>query len=177
MRKTRKYGEDVPFSLTSMMDMMTIILVFMIKNIDAEGQLVTQAENLVLPVSTSKVQPKEVSLTVVVDNNYVVVDNQKIVPTEEVLKQQDLCIPSVLGVLYERRQAEQEHALAAGLPADEAGKIIVQIDKNIPYDAMYKVMATCGFAGVPTCDFKGTSELSGYTNISFAVMMKNGGEE
>ena len=41
--------------------------------------------------------------------------------------------------------------------------IIVQIDKNIPYDAMYKVMATCGFAG--------------YTNIAFAVMQKNGGEE
>ena len=46
-RKTRKFSEDVPFSLTSMMDMMTIILVFMIKNLDAEGQLLTQAENLI----------------------------------------------------------------------------------------------------------------------------------
>jgi len=36
-RKSRKYGEDVPFSLTSMMDLTTIILVFMIKNMDAEG--------------------------------------------------------------------------------------------------------------------------------------------
>ena len=62
-RKTRKFSEDVPFSLTSMMDMMTIILVFMIKNLDAEGQLLTQAENLILPVSTSKVQPKEVALS------------------------------------------------------------------------------------------------------------------
>ena len=142
-RKSRKYSEDVPFSLTSMMDMMTIILVFMIKNMDAEGQLLTQAENLILPISTSKVQPKEVSLTVVVDANYVIVDNEKVVPTADVI--------------------EQEHALKMGLPADEAGHIIVQIDKNIPYDAMYKVMATCGF--------------SGYTNIAFAVMEKNGGEE
>jgi biopolymer transport protein ExbD len=146
-----------------MMDMMTIILVFMIKNIDAEGQLVTQAENLILPVSTSKVQPKEVSLTVIVDNNYVLVDNGKVITTEEVLKQEDLLIASVDSVLKERRQTEQEHALKMGLPADEAGNIIVQIDKNIPYDAMYKVMATCGF--------------SGYTNIAFAVSMKNGGEE
>lgn len=162
-RKTRQYAKDVPFSLTSMMDMMTIILVFMIKNIDAEGQLVTQAENLILPVSTSKVQPKEVSLTVVVDANYVLVDNAKIIKTEEVLAQQELLLTKVDSVLQERRKAEQEHALAAGLPADEAGNIVVQIDKNIPYDAMYKVMATCGFAG--------------YTNIAFAVMMKNGGEE
>ena len=40
-RRTRKYADDVPFSITSMMDMMTIILVFMIKNMDAEGQLLT----------------------------------------------------------------------------------------------------------------------------------------
>jgi len=149
--------------LTSMMDMMTIILVFMIKNIDAEGQLVTQAENLVLPNSTSKVQPKEVSLTVVVDNGFVVVDNEKIVPTADVLAQDSLLVEKVNAVLEERRQIEKDHALANNLPADEAGRIIVQIDKNIPYDAMYKVMATCGF--------------SGYTNIAFAVMMKNGGEE
>ena len=163
MRKTRKYSEDVPFSLTSMMDMMTIILVFMIKNMDAEGQLLTQAENLSLPISTSKVQPKEVSLTVVVDANYVLVDNEQVVPTADVLAQEDLLVTKVDEVLKDRRAIEQEHALKMGLPADEAGHIIVQIDKNSPYDAMYKVMATCGF--------------SGYTNIAFAVMQRNGGEE
>ena len=150
-RKTRKYSEDVPFSLTSMMDMMTIILVFLIKNLDAEGQLITQAENLVLPVSTSK------------DAGHVVVDNQKIIATPDVMAQEDLLIAKVDSVLKLRRETEREHALKAGLPADEAGNIIIQIDKNIPYDVMYKVMATCGF--------------SGYTNIAFAVSMKNGGEE
>ena len=144
-RKTRKYSEDVPFSLTSMMDMMTIILVFMIKNMDAEGQLLTQAENLIL------------------DANYVIVDNEQVVPTADVLAQEDLLVTKVDDVLKDRRAIEQEHALKMGLPADEAGHIIVQIDKNIPYDAMYKVMATCGF--------------SGYTNVAFAVMQKNGGEE
>ncbi len=162
-RKLRSYAKDVPFSLTSMMDMMTIILVFLIKNVDTEGQLITQAENLILPVSTSRVQPKEVTLAVVVDAGYVVVDNAKIIPTPDVLAQEDLLITKVDSVLKERRQTEQEHALKSGLPADEAGSIIVQIDKNIPYDAMYKVMATCGFAG--------------YTNIAFAVMSKAGGEE
>ena len=75
-------------------------------------------------------------MTVVVDNNYVVVDNAKIVPTEDVLKQEDLLVTKVDSVLKERRATEQEHALKMGLPADEAGNIIVQIDKNIPYDAM-----------------------------------------
>jgi biopolymer transport protein ExbD len=162
-RRTRKYADDVPFSITSMMDMMTIILVFMIKNMDAEGQLLTQAENLILPISTSKIQPKTVSLTVVVDANYVIADNEQVVPTPDVLAQEDLLVTRLDEILKDRRAIEQEHALKMGLPADEAGNIIVQIDKNIPYDVMYKVMATCGF--------------SGYTNIAFAVMQKNGGEE
>ena len=162
-RRTRKYSEDVHFSLTSMMDMMTIILVFMIKNMDAEGQLLTQAENLILPISTSKIQPKTVSLTVVVDANYVIADNEQVVPTPDVLAQEDLLVTRLDEILKDRRAIEQELALKMGLPADEAGNIIVQIDKNIPYDVMYKVMATCCF--------------SGYTNIAFAVMQKNGGEE
>ena len=83
--------------------------------------------------------------------------------TPDVMAQEDLLIAKVDSVLKLRRETEREHALKAGLPADEAGNIIIQIDKNIPYDVMYKVMATCGF--------------SGYTNIAFAVNMKNGGEE
>ena len=42
----------------------------------------TQA-GTILPVSTSRVQPK-VSLTVIVDNNYVLVDNGKVITTEEI---------------------------------------------------------------------------------------------
>ncbi|PWJ63711.1 MULTISPECIES: biopolymer transporter ExbD [unclassified Fibrobacter] len=177
-RRSRKYGEDVPFSITSMMDMMTIILVFMIKNMDAEGQLLTQAENLILPVSVSKKQPAEVSLVVIIDREYVVVDNKKVVPTDDVFKQEDLCVAPVLAELHERRKAERDAALAANQPGDAAGSVVVQIDKNIPYDVMYKVMATCGIAGVPTCDYTGPdTRLNGYTNVSFAVMEKNGGED
>ena len=102
-------------------------------------------------------------MTVVVDANYVLVDNEQVVPTADVLAQEDLLVTKVDEVLKDRRAIEQEHALKMGLPADEAVHIIVQIDKNIPYDAMYKVMATCGY--------------SGYTNVAFAVMQKNGGEE
>lgn len=66
-------------------------------------------------------------------------------------------------VLTEKREEEKKHALAKGESADEAGNVIVQLDKNLNYDVMYKVMATCGFAG--------------YSNVAFAVQMRNGGAE
>jgi biopolymer transport protein ExbD len=40
-----------------------------------------------------------------------------------------------------------------------AGKIIVQLDKNIEFDVMFKVMNTCG--------------KSGYNNMNFAVMERD----
>lgn len=162
-RKTRKFGNsEGGLSLTSMMDMMTIVLVFLIKQVDSEGQLITAAENLVLPLSTSMKSPKEVNLTVVVDANYVLVDNQKIIETSVVAAQDSLMVPAMNEILTEKREAEKLHALQKGESADEAGSIIVQLDKNMSYDVMYKVMATCGF--------------SGYSNVAFAVTMKNGGE-
>lgn len=162
-RKTRKFGAGATaLSLNSMMDMMTIVLLFLIKQVDTEGQLLTAAENLILPLSTSMKTPKEVNLTVVVDANYVLVDNAKIVETSIVAGQDSLEVKAMSEVLTEKREAEKKSALARGESADEAGSIIVQLDKNMSYDVMYKVMATCGFAG--------------YSNVAFAVTMKNGGE-
>jgi biopolymer transport protein ExbD len=161
-RKTRQYGEEVQFSLTSMMDIMTIILVFMIKQVDTEGQLITAAENLVLPNSTSTKVPKEVSLGLVVDQNWVLVDGQRIVETSIVSEQDSLMVEALDAVLKEKREAEKAALLAKGESDEGGGNIIVQLDKNTYYDIMFKVMATCG--------------ASGFTNVAFAVNMKNAEE-
>ena len=160
-RKSRKYGEPSDLSLTSMMDVMTIILVFLIKQVDTEGQLITASENLVLPNSTSTKVPKEVSLGLIVDQNWVLVDGQRIVETSVVSEQDSLLVEALDVVLQEKREAEKAALLAKGESDDGGGNIIVQLDKNTYYDIMFKVMATCG--------------RSGFTNVAFAVTMK--GEE
>jgi len=160
-RKSRQYGEASDLSLTSMMDVMTIILVFLIKQVDTEGQLITASENLVLPVSTSTKVPKEVSLGLVVDQTWVLVDGQQIVKTDIVSEQDSLMVEALDAVLKEKREAEKAAMLAKGESDEGGGNIIVQLDKNTAYDIMFKVMATCG--------------ASGFTNVAFAVTMK--GEE
>jgi len=158
-RKGRTYGEKAEIPLTSMMDVMTIILVFLLKQIDAEGQLVTAAENLVLPNSTSTKVPSEVSLGVVVDQNWVLVDGQRILETKVVSEQDSLLVEALDAVLKEKREVEKEALVQKGESDEGGGKIIIQLDKNTHFGIMYKVMATCG--------------LSGFSNISFAVNMKN----
>jgi biopolymer transport protein ExbD len=161
-RRSRKYGEPAGLSLTSMMDVMTIILVFLIKQVDTEGQLVTTAENLVLPNSTSTKVPKEVSLGLVVDQSWVLVDGQRVVETKIVREQDSLLVEALDVVLIEKRDIEKAAMIARGESDEGGGNIIVQLDKNTDYDIMYKVMATCG--------------KSGFTNVAFAVNMM-GGEE
>jgi biopolymer transport protein ExbD len=142
-----------------MMDVMTIILVFLIKQVDTEGQLITAAENLVLPNSTSTKVPKEVSLGVVVDHNWVLVDGQRVLETSLVAAQDTLLVEALDAVLKEKRETEKTALLAKGESDEGGGNVIVQLDKNTYYDIMFKVMATCGF--------------SGFTNVAFAVNMKN----
>jgi len=161
-RKPRAFGGVESIPLTTMMDVMTIMLVFLIKQVDTEGQLLTAAENLVLPNSTSTKVPKEVSLGLVVDQAWVLVDGQQIVPTTSVGEQDSLRIVPLETVLLEKREVEKAAALARGEADEGGGNIIVQLDKNTFYDIMYKVMATCGYAG--------------FTNVAFAVNMI-GGEE
>jgi biopolymer transport protein ExbD len=159
-RKNRKYGANGEgLSLTSMMDMFTIVLVFLIKQVDSEGNLLTQAENLKLPISTSLKTSKEIALTVVVDSKQILVDNEAVAETPAVAKQDSLMIASMIPALEKKREEEKKSALAKGDEPDQAGNVIVQLDKNTSYDVMYKVMASCGWAG--------------YTNIAFAVIMKN----
>jgi biopolymer transport protein ExbD len=143
-----------------MMDVMTIVLVFLIKQIDTEGNLITSASNLVLPTSTSTEAPKEVSLQVVVDHNFVLVDGQQLESFEVVRTQDSLIVGKVSEVLKEKRDIEKKAKLAAGESDEGGGNVIVQIDKSAPYDVVFKIMATCGF--------------SGYGNVAFAVNSMGG---
>jgi biopolymer transport protein ExbD len=136
--------------------------VFLIKQIDTEGQLVTAAENLVLPNSTSMKVPKEVSLSVIVDHSWVLVDGQQVVESTIVQEQDSLLVAALDAVLREKRESEKAALLARGESDEGGGNIIVQLDKNTWYDVMYKVMATCG--------------VSGFTNVAFAVNMLNAEE-
>lgn len=161
-KKSRSYGDgEANLNITSLMDVLTIVLVFLLKNFESEGNLLTMADNLKLPNSASKKTVKEIMLTVVVDNEGILVDNIPVVKTAEVIAQDSLKVGPMAILLEEKREEEKKALMARGEDATESGKVIVQIDKNIPYDVMYKVMATCG--------------ASGYGNIAFAVMQRLAG--
>src|SRR5690606_7265633 len=98
--------------------------------------------------------PTEVSLTIIGDQKNITVDDVMLIETDKVRKQDSLLVKPVLDVLVKKREEERK-AEVLGLIKEATGKVVVQFDKNIPYDIVTKVMATCGYAG--------------YNNIKFAV--------
>lgn len=158
----KKVPRSSDLNITSMMDMFTIILVFLLKSFSAEGSILTNADNLVLPNSASKKKPQEVNLQVAVANDMIMVDNLPIVPTDDVRK-----IPAddpdpAANKLKEKLKAcmaQEEEMVKVGALNAVQGKIIVQVDKNIDFDVLFKVMNTCGMVG--------------YNNMNFAVMERD----
>ncbi len=133
-------------NLTSMMDMFTIILVFLLKSYAAEGQLIQPSEYLTLP--KSKVQtPPETALDVVVSKEVIMVNDKPVVDLETVRKQKGYIIEPLRDeLLYHAREAKNMEA-QFGVPF--SGKVRIQGDKSIRYRELVKVMATCGAAEYP----------------------------
>jgi biopolymer transport protein ExbD len=155
-RPGRRKIEEAPLMLTSMMDMFTIILVFLLKSYSSEGTLLTNADNLVLPNSASKKKPTEVNLQVAVSPDMILVDNKPVAPTEDVRRiPQDEPDPEIakLKETLSKYYAQEEEMVRIGALNKVEGKIVIQVDKNTAFDVLFKVMNTCGKVGYNTMNF------------------------
>ena len=160
--KKKKQADGI--NITSMMDMFTIILLFLLKSYSADGSIMTNADDLILPNSVAKGRPGEVSLQLAVTPDMILIDNDPVVSTKEVFKKSRLEFAEdtdtdIDSLLQMHMKAEIELVKNGDLPAVK-GMIIVQMDKNISFDVLYKVMQLCG--------------RNGYVNMHFAVMMREG---
>jgi biopolymer transport protein ExbD len=159
--KRKKINQHL--NITSMMDMMTIILVFLLKNYSSDPATLTNVDNLVLPNSISKKPPKDVHLQVAVTNDMILVDDQPVSPTDDARRipqeNPDPIIPKLMEKLQYTYAQEQE-MVKMGALNKVMGKVVVQLDKNIEFDVLFKVMNTCGKVG--------------YNHMNFAVMEREG---
>jgi biopolymer transport protein ExbD len=115
----------------------------------------TNAENLVLPYSISKNTPKQVTISLNCSHDWIVVDNEPVIATPEVRRQESAIVDRVKAKL-DHCMRQEENMVRIGALLRVRGEVVIQTDKNMDFDVMYKLMATCGEAG--------------YTNIRLAVL-------
>lgn len=148
--RVRKKKVEGGLIITSLIDVFTILVVFLLKNFSAEGNLVSNAENLTLPNSTSTKSLKEVNLQIAITSDMLVVDNLPVAPVTDVKNiPNDDPDPVVLRLkdVLEQKYAQEEEMVKLGALNQVSGKVILQIDKSIPFDYVFKVINTCGKVG------------------------------
>lgn len=142
---------EVKLTLTSMMDMFTIILVFLLKTYSTEGRLVSPSEYLTLPHSTVE-QPAEVGLDVVVSKQIVMVNNESVALVADLVNNNPKVVEGgIIKPLRDRLRYYSREAkrLEADYGIRFSGKVTIQGDKDLAYSELVKVMRTCGVSDYP----------------------------
>lgn len=139
-RKAHLSFEKDELNLNSMMDMMTIILLFLLKTFSTTGQIMTASEDLKLPYSASIEQPKK-ELSISVTRHSLLVGSESIMNLEQLPVTENLIRP-LYSRLFELSKEAQEDEVRFGKPFNH--EVIIQADENTPFQVLVKVLYTCG---------------------------------
>jgi len=148
-RHTTNPGE-MKLNLNSMMDMFTIILLFLLKVYATEGQMITPSDDLTLPNSSVE-KLSNVSLDLAISKEWLVLNDKPVMKVSELLSSEQIIIPKLQREL--RRYAKEAERMQEKYGQKFSGSITIQGDKQLPYKALIKVMATCGKSKYPNMKF------------------------
>jgi biopolymer transport protein ExbD len=150
--RIKKHNTDsgkVSLNLTSMMDMFTIILVFLLKTFSTDGQLIQPSDHLQLPKSTVEKSP-EIALDVAVTLKEILVNDSPVLIETD--KDPNKLVAAeysrIITPLYERLLifANESKKMEALYGTEFSGKVTIQGDYKLPFSLLVKIMYTCGQA-------------------------------
>jgi len=141
-------GKDkkVVLQLTSMIDMFTILVVFLLKSYSAEGQIVTLSSEMTLPESRSQ-QAIHLNLEIVVTGRVIMVDGDPVVAVNDQLLTQGNPIPELVDRLSDHLEYTRQ---MRGTTDGEEMKVNIMGDVATPAILLQRVMSSCAQAGYAT---------------------------
>jgi biopolymer transport protein ExbD len=151
MQRSRK--KMTGLNLTSLMDVFTILVFFLLAN-SSSSEVLTTPKQIKLPDSVVEAKPRE-TVVVMVGPEAVLVQGEAVIGTAELLASEKETIPAIT----ERLDRLERNIIGINTKtAVESKEITLLADKTIPFSALKKVMSTC--------------TRSGYGRISLAVIQK-----
>lgn len=166
----RKGKRDVTalLSLTAMVDMFTVLVIFLLQNYNTTGEILYIPKEVVLPKASS-VRELKPSHVVTISNKEVLLDKDQVATYEEVKAAEDWNIQRLKDQLAEalqKKKAEQESKLqnrirdaveaTRGENEDDPNqwsKVTIQADKDVDFLTIKKVLFTVTEAGAGEINF------------------------
>ncbi len=151
MKRSRK--KVIALNLTSLMDVFTILVFFLLAN-SSSSEVVTAPKQIKLPDSVVETKPRE-TLVILVGTEAVLMQGVPVVSIAELLDGKQERIAAIA----ERLELLERNIIGISTKAAIASQeITILADRTIPFRVLKKVMSTCTD--------------SGYSRISLAVIQK-----
>ncbi len=153
-RKAReRAGEIKELNIVAMMDMMTILLVFLLKSYQASTLSVNMSEGLTIPVSSTQLVPQE-NISITVSMHEVAVNDRGVVKMERgvipaAYKEGGRAEAFYVGPIFDALKKEvdkQKYIAQYNKNAPFSGRINVIADKKITYRTLMEILYTAGQA-------------------------------
>lgn len=152
-RMARRKKKPVMLSLTSLMDVFTILVFFLLFN-TGSGEVLEAPKTIKLPHSAVEAKPRD-TVVIMVASDVIVVQGEAVASTPEVLASNNDFVAGVSGRL---KQLERNIIGTATKAVVQSKEVTILADKTIPFTVLKKIMTTCTGAG--------------YGKISLAVSQK-----
>jgi biopolymer transport protein ExbD len=156
MRRMARRKRNAPkLNLTSLMDVFTVLVFFLMINSSTAVETLQQPKQIALPESVVAAKPRE-TVVILVGKDEVLVQGVPVARIADIQRNPDAEIEPIrarLAELSDRVIGLSTQAVA------ESREVTVLADKSIPFRVLKKIMATC------------TDQ--GYTRVSLAVIQKS----
>ncbi len=144
-RRERR-ATDVPrLRMTSMMDILTVLLLFLLKSFVVDGSVVSPPPGVALPASSSEESP-EVALVVAITDDSILVGEREVATVSGAMAGKDLLIPALENQLRHEFDAmdklDERRGRELGLRP-----VTIQGDRDLEFQLLQRVMYTCDAAG------------------------------
>ena len=149
----RKVREDAHLNLIPMIDILSVLVAFLLVY-STEVEVIQNSKGLRIPESVTEVRPKQ-SVVVMITKDAVLVQGEKVADLAEVTDPLTKEVESLRAVLQRPIAGLDPQARDAMLNSHE---VTVLADKDLPYEVLRKVLATCTAAA--------------YGKISLGVLQK-----
>jgi biopolymer transport protein ExbD len=158
-----KHGGYASLQLTPMVDMFTIIVIYLLANFSDNGDILFMSKEIQLPNITSKISLQRAPV-ISISASAISVDGTKVLDTDDLTKDTTLNVPALEDVMREKKKnIEQSAALMGQAGAGFKGIVNFQVDKGIKFQILKKVMFAVNVAGFGNINFAGMMTTAGAT--------------
>jgi biopolymer transport protein ExbD len=174
-KRKGKRDTTAVLSLTAMVDMFTVLVIFLLQNYNTTGEILYIPKEVTLPKASSTKELKPAHI-VTISNKEILLDKEPVATFNDVLAAEDWLIPRLkeeLAAALIKKKAEQEGKLQNRIrdvvettrgETDEDpnawSKVTIQADKGIDFLTVKKVMYTVTEAGAGEINFAVTKQTS-----------------